>query len=194
LFFSAKIVSALSYLHSLNIDLTPKNILLDKDGHLVIIDFEFSKIIPERSWTMCGLQKYLAPEIIECILTDVINWPRNKVAKDFIENLLERDRTKRLGSTEGWAEDVKNHRYTIWSEHNNHHHHPNIFGFFKTFNWEDVYHKRLKPPIVPKAKPEGDAINVEAAPEVQVWHLDVFYYNLKGASKMNLSIFDSIVT
>ena len=42
------------------------------------------------------------------------------------------------------------------------------FIFFKITHWEDVYHKRLKPPIVPKAKSEGDARNVEAAPEVQV--------------------------
>jgi protein kinase X len=154
LFFSAEIVSALSYLHSLNIvhrDLTPTNILLDKEGHLVIIDFGFSKIIPERSWTMCGMHKYLAPEIIECaghnkavdwwalgiiiyemlvgyqpffdenpfliaekILTEDIKWPRkiDSVAKDLIENLLERDRTKRLGSSGGGAEDVKNHRYS----------------------------------------------------------------------------------
>ena len=152
LFFSAEIVSALSYLHSLNIvhrDLKPKNILLDKEGHVVIIDFGFSKKITERSSTLCGTQKYLAPEIIECtghdkgvdwwalgiliyemlvgyppffdenpflisqkILTEKIKWPRNinAAAKDLIEKLLERDRTKRLGSTVDGAEAVKNHR------------------------------------------------------------------------------------
>jgi protein kinase X len=152
LFFSAEIVSALSYLHSLNIvhwDLKPKNILLDKEGHVVIIDFGFSKKITERSSTLCGTQKYLAPEIIECtghdkgvdwwalgiliyemlvgyppffdenpflisqkILTEKMKWPRNinAAAKDLIEKLLERDRTKRLGSTAEGAEAVKNHR------------------------------------------------------------------------------------
>ena len=71
--------------------------------------------------------------IAEKILTEDIKWPRkmDSVAKDLIENLLERDRTKRLGSTGGGAEDVKNHRYTILSEHTNHHHHPNIFQIFQ---------------------------------------------------------------
>ena len=152
LFFSAEIVSALSYLHSLSIvhrDLKPENILLDKEGHVVIVDFGFSKKITERSLTMCGTEKYLAPEIIECtghdkavdwwalgiliyemlvgyppffdenpfltsqkILNEKIKWPRkmDASAKDLIEMLLERDKTKRLGSSSSGAEDVKNHK------------------------------------------------------------------------------------
>ena len=45
-------------------------------------------------------------------LTEKIKWPRkiNGAAKDLIEKLLERDRTKRLGSTAEGAEAVKNHR------------------------------------------------------------------------------------
>jgi serine/threonine protein kinase len=174
LFFSAEIVSALSYLHSLSIvhrDLKPKNILLDKQGHVVIIDFGFSKKIQQRSSTMCGTQAYLAPEIIECvghdkavdwwalgiisyemlvgyppffddnpflvsekILSEKLKWPRrmDTVAKDVIEKLLDRDTRKRLGSKDIGGEEVKQHK------------------FFTKLDWEDVYHKRLKPPIVPK--------------------------------------------
>ena len=95
---------------------------MDKEGHVVIIDFGFSKKITERSSTLRDTQKYLAPEIIDkgldwwaleslsmkCfqdivlisqkILTEKIQWPRNinAAAKDLIEKLLERDRTKRL--------------------------------------------------------------------------------------------------
>ena len=68
LFFSAEIVSAFSYLHSLNIvyrDLKPENILLDKAGHVVITDFGFAKKVPDRTWTLCGTPEYLAPEIIQ---------------------------------------------------------------------------------------------------------------------------------
>ena len=66
LFYSAEIVSALDYLHSISVayrDLKPENILLDKDGHVVLTDFGFSKEISERSWTMCGTPDYMAPEI-----------------------------------------------------------------------------------------------------------------------------------
>ena len=35
----------------------------------------------------------------------------------------------------------------------------NLFRFFQSVDWEDVYYKQLKPPIVPKVKSEGDTRN-----------------------------------
>ena len=43
------------------------------------------------------------------------------------------------------------------------------FGFFKTLDWEEVYHKRLKPPLFPKVKSDGDPRSVSAeVSEIQV--------------------------
>ena len=45
-------------------------------------------------------------------LTEKIKWPRkmDASAKDLIEKLLERNKTKRLGSRSNGAKDVKNHK------------------------------------------------------------------------------------
>jgi serine/threonine protein kinase len=38
--------------------------LLDRDGYCVIIDLGFAKVVPEKTYTLCGTPLYLAPEII----------------------------------------------------------------------------------------------------------------------------------
>ncbi|XP_075211653.1 protein kinase, cAMP-dependent, catalytic subunit 3 isoform X1 [Lycorma delicatula] len=188
-FYTTEIVVALEYLHSQSVvyrDLKPENLLLDRDGHLKITDFGFAKKLNDRTWTLCGTPEYLAPEIIqskghnkavdwwalgvliyemlagyppffddnpfgiyEKILAGKIEWPRHldPVAKDLIKKLLVQDRTKRLGNMKNGAEDIKRHRW------------------FKSIDWQDVFFKKQKPPIIPRVSYDGDTRNFDEYPE-----------------------------
>ena len=68
LFFASEIALAFEYLHNMDIayrDLKPENLLIDKQGHVKITDFGFAKVVPEKTYTLCGTPEYLAPEIIQ---------------------------------------------------------------------------------------------------------------------------------
>jgi len=66
-FYCIEVACALNKMHPLHIayrDIKPENIMLDSYGHIRLVDFGFSKIIHDRTFTLCGTPEYLAPEII----------------------------------------------------------------------------------------------------------------------------------
>lgn len=66
IFTSACILSALIYLHDLNIvyrDIKPENIIVNQNGYAILVDFGFAKKIKYTTKTYCGTHGYMAPEI-----------------------------------------------------------------------------------------------------------------------------------
>eukprot|EP00477_Mikrocytos_mackini_P000793 GAHX01000849.1.p1 GENE.GAHX01000849.1~~GAHX01000849.1.p1 ORF type:complete len:812 (+),score=185.82 GAHX01000849.1:27-2462(+) len=66
-FYLANVIEAIGYLHSLGIvyrDLKPENLLIADNGYLKLADLGFSKMIVDKTWTLCGTPDYLAPEIV----------------------------------------------------------------------------------------------------------------------------------
>lgn len=65
LFYTACIAEALSHMHKRNIayrDLKPDNVMIDKEGYCVLIDLGFTKVVEDKTYTMCGTPGYVASE------------------------------------------------------------------------------------------------------------------------------------
>jgi len=69
------------------------------------------------------------------------------MAKNLIQKLLEKNKTKRLGCLHGGAADVKNH------------------PFFRGVNWEAMLMGTSRAPITPVVRNESDTRNFESYPE-----------------------------
>lgn len=68
-FFVSEVALALEYLHKKGIayrDIKPENMVIHKDGHVMLTDFGLAKHIEkgQKSYSFCGTPEYICPEII----------------------------------------------------------------------------------------------------------------------------------
>jgi hypothetical protein len=79
-------------------------------------------------------------EIPTRVLAGRISWPRtiDETTKAFIKKLLTQNADKRLGAGRHGSREVKEQ------------------SFFVSIKWDDVYARKLKPPIIPTVQHPGD--------------------------------------
>ncbi|CAI5718987.1 unnamed protein product [Hyaloperonospora brassicae] len=70
-FYAAELVAGLAHLHSLDIiyrDLKPENVLIQKDGHIVLVDFGLSTYAKDeddqKAHSLAGSPEYISPEVL----------------------------------------------------------------------------------------------------------------------------------
>jgi len=187
-FYGAEIISALEYLHTnaiIHRDLKLENILLDKDGHIRIIDFGLCK--ENIQWncettTLCGTPEYRAPEIIvHDYYGKVVDWwafgiimcemlvGKNPFYHDdrdvMFENVLEVNiifpRWLSPGAKDllsGLLNKEPNNRLGSGEEGSNL---IKNHEFFESIDWNDLVQKRVTPPFKPEVEDEDDTRNFD---------------------------------
>ena len=66
-FYAAGVVLAFEHMHAKKVayrDLKPENLVLDNRGYVKLVDLGLAKVVPGKTWTLCGTPDYLAPEVI----------------------------------------------------------------------------------------------------------------------------------
>ena len=61
----AQLVLAVEYLHSHTVmhrQIRPETLLINTQGNLRLIGFDYAKVVPDRTFTMCGTPDYMSPE------------------------------------------------------------------------------------------------------------------------------------
>uniref|UniRef100_A0AAZ3PFJ5 Serum/glucocorticoid regulated kinase 2 n=1 Tax=Oncorhynchus tshawytscha TaxID=74940 RepID=A0AAZ3PFJ5_ONCTS len=157
-FYTAELASAIGYLHSHNIvyrDLKPENVLLDSE-YLAPEVLKQQPYDHTVDWWCLGTVLYemiygLPPfysqdmsEMYDNILHRPLSVPggASSVACDLLMGLLQKDQHRRLGAIADFLE-VKNHT------------------FFSPINWDDLYHRRIKPPYNPNVKGPADMQHID---------------------------------
>ncbi|KJZ75942.1 hypothetical protein HIM_04766 [Hirsutella minnesotensis 3608] len=198
-FYAAEIVLVLEYLHEYQEgvayrDLKPENLLLDKDGHIKLVDFGFAKRLghrdrrPVETYTLCGTPEYLAPEVIHnkghstavdwwalgILLYEFLTgyppfWHQNpiEIYRQIVEKPITFPNDLPISAD---AKDIIRSLCTIDRSRRL----GNMSGgagrvkahpFFRHVNWDDVLHRRHRGPIIPPIRYPGDAQCFDFYPE-----------------------------
>eukprot|EP01128_Nolandella_sp_AFSM9_P005144 TRINITY_DN2445_c0_g2_i1.p1 TRINITY_DN2445_c0_g2~~TRINITY_DN2445_c0_g2_i1.p1 ORF type:complete len:437 (+),score=122.50 TRINITY_DN2445_c0_g2_i1:33-1343(+) len=177
-FYTAELVLALEYLHSLRIvhrDLKPENILVGAKGHLILTDFGLAKENVDEMGganTWCGTIAYMAPEIVKkneygtpsdlwslgILLYDMLagNPPfRHKNLRRLQEMICAKKinmpgfwQASTHAIIRGLTQKMATKRFTMATLKA----HP----FFAEINWSSLLMRKIRPPFVPNLRDRED--------------------------------------
>ncbi|GFS38011.1 putative protein kinase C delta type homolog [Nephila pilipes] len=190
MFYGAEIVSALKFLHKRGIvyrDIKLDNVLLDKDGHIRLVDFGMCqcRVYHEESMpsNFCGTPTYIAPEII-------LGQTYNQSVDWWSFGVLLFEMLAGRSPFDGTEEDE-----LYWSICNEDPHYPQFLPkdarnilesllikspvkrlgmpsspsgeikdhpFFSTINWDKLERKEIPPPFKPTVLSESDTRNFDS--------------------------------
>ena len=181
-FYIAELILALEFLHNNNIiyrDIKPENILIDKTGHIKLVDFGLSKVFKntdEKMLTICGTPFYLAPEIVEkkgynysadwwslgCLMYEMLSGnPPFKINGNNIYTLKFDEPPKMDNGFSNEAKDLitkllnKDPKKRLGFGKNGVEElksHP----YFNDINWEDLQNLKVSPPFIPELRDSLD--------------------------------------
>ncbi|KAL5291832.1 RPS6KA5.2 family protein [Megaselia abdita] len=189
--YIAELIIALEQLHELGViyrDIKLENVLIDKNGHIVLTDFGLSrKLAPfERAQSYCGTMEYMAPEVVKSesyrghdfmadwwsvgvllieLLTGSSPFAIAEGAKqEEITNRILKEEPHITGNPSPQCRDLINklldkNPYTRIGSGKTKSKEIKKHAFFKGINWVKLKNKQYTPAIIPKIKNELDTQN-----------------------------------
>ena len=189
-FYGAQVAMIWEYIHSLNViyrDLKPENLLIDKTGYLKLADFGFAKIVPTRTYTLCGTPEYLAPEVIlnkghgkavdwwtlgvliyEMLVgIDPFNDPDPMAMyQNILKGVLKFPKHVDSDSKSIIKHLLESDLSKRYGNLKNQAQDVKDHRFFDHINWKSLYDRTLQAPYVPPVKAETDTSNFTAVDKI----------------------------
>jgi len=186
-YYAAEIVSGLEYLHTAGViyrDLKPENLLLTRDGNIVMTDFGLSKEglhdKDDRTGTFCGTPEYLAPEVLEgkgygkavdwwsfgTLVYEMLTGLPPFYCED-VQEMYTKIMTSELEIPSSMSDEagdllsklLDRNDETRLQDPSEIKEHP----FFRDIDWELLVQKRLTPPFIPEVGADDDTSNIDPA-------------------------------
>jgi len=186
-YYSAEIVAGLEYLHNAGViyrDLKPENLLLTREGHIIMTDFGLSKEglhdKDDRTGTFCGTPEYLAPEVLEgkgygkavdwwsfgTLVYEMLTGLPPFYCED-VQEMYTKIMTADLEIPASMSDEAADLLTRLLDRNDetrlqdplrikNH-------AFFSAIDWDLLVQKKLSPPYIPEVRTDDDTRNIDPA-------------------------------